>query len=410
MNQFNQIKTRLSVIGLAVLMAVTAACGGGNGAADGSPAEPTGVQASAGSSQTTISWSTVTGASSYNVYYGTTSGVTIATGTKMVNATSPQVVTGLTDGTTYYFVVTAVNANGESVISSEVTATPQQPPASPTGIVVSGGDGKATVSWNYVTGTTSYNIYYSTAAGVTIATGTKLANVTTPQVVTGLADGTTYYFVVTAVNAGGESGVSVEKSATPAATPQPPASPGGIVASGGDSLVTVSWDTVTGATSYNIYYGTSAGVTIANGTQVANVTSPQVVNGLINGTTYHFVVTAVNASGESGVSSEKSATPSATPQPPGNPTGLKLTSPSAGQVSVTWNAVTGATSYNVYYLLAASQPTNAQVLAGAEQSSSSASLTLSGLTSGSTYYVLVTAVNAAGESGTQTSAKPVTVL
>lgn len=283
-------------------------------------------------------------------------------------------------------------------------------PAKPTGIAVSGGDSQATVSWSAVADATSYNIYYGTTAGVTTATGTKIASAASPQVVTSLTNGTAYYFVVTALNAGGESSVSSEKSATPAVVPQLPAKPAGIAASVGDSQVTVSWSAVANATSYSIYYGTTAGVTTTTGTRIASATSPQVVSGLTNGTAYYFVVTAVNAVGESLISSEKTATPSATPLPPASPNGRVVTSPVAGQITVTWNAVLGATSYNVYYLQAATAPTKAQVLASTPAVSATASINITGLTSGATYYVLITAVNAAGESGTQTNAQAITVL
>lgn len=282
------------------------------------------------------------------------------------------------------------------------------PPAKPTGIVVTPGNSQASVTWSAVSDATSYNIYYGTAAGVTTTTGAKIVNAASPQVVTNLTNGTAYYFVVTAVNGAGESVVSNEVSTAP--VPPAPAKPSGIVVSGGDGQVTVSWGAVTGATSYNIYYGTAAGVTTGAGIKVANVTTPQIVTGLTNGTPYFFVVTAVNAGGESGVSSEKNATPAAAPQPPGSPTGRTVTSTVAGQATVSWSAVTGATSYNVYYLQASSQPTNAAVLATAPVNSATASLNLTGLTSGATYYVLVTAVNAAGESGTQTKAQSVTIL
>jgi len=71
-----------------------------------------------------ISWSSVSGATSYNIYWSTTSGVTKTTGTKITGGTSPYAHTGLTNGTTYYYVVTAVNSYGESSESSQVSATP----------------------------------------------------------------------------------------------------------------------------------------------------------------------------------------------------------------------------------------------------------------------------------------------
>lgn len=82
------------------------------------------MTATAGNGQNVINWATVTGATSYNVYWSTTSGVTKATGTKVAGVTSPYTHAGLTGGTTYYYVVTAVNATGESVESSQVSATP----------------------------------------------------------------------------------------------------------------------------------------------------------------------------------------------------------------------------------------------------------------------------------------------
>ena len=292
--------------------------------------------------------------------------------------------------------------------TSDTPAQQPQPPAKPTGVAATAGDTQVAVSWTAVTGATSYNIYYAAAAGVTTTNSTKVVNAAAPYAVTGLTNGSARYFVVTAINADGESALSSEVTATP--VPPAPSKPAGVTVSGGDTQATVSWTAVTGATSYNIYYGTSAGVTTATGTKVANATNPQTVTALTNGTPYYFVVTAVNAGGESAVSSEKTATPAAAPQPPGSPTGRVVTSTVAGQITVTWNQVAGATSYKVYYLQASSTPTKAAVLATTPATGATPPLNVTGLTSGATYYVLVTAVNAGGESGTQTNAQAITVM
>lgn len=86
------------------------------------PGQPTGVTATPGVRQTTISWSPTSGAASYNVYRGTTAGgesttpvATGITGTSYVN-------NSLTTGVTYYYKVIAVNATGGSKASAEASA------------------------------------------------------------------------------------------------------------------------------------------------------------------------------------------------------------------------------------------------------------------------------------------------
>ena len=183
------------------------------------PAAPTGVVASAGNTQNTITWNASTSATSYNIYWSTTSGVTKANGTKissLLSTTYPH--TALTNGTTYYYVVTAVNAVGESPDSSQVSATPStggSSPAAPTSVSAIAGNAQNTITWTASAGATSYNIYWSVTSGVTKANGTKIIGATNPYIHAGRTNGTAYYYVVTAVNAVGESPDSSQVSATP---------------------------------------------------------------------------------------------------------------------------------------------------------------------------------------------------
>jgi hypothetical protein len=71
---------------------------------------------------------------------------------------------------------------------------------------------------------------------------------------------------------------------------------------------TVAWNDVPNATSYNIYWSDTPGVTKKTGTKISNVTSPHKIPGLIKGKKYYVVVTAVNASVESEESEEMSFT------------------------------------------------------------------------------------------------------
>jgi len=287
------------------------------------PAVPTGVIATGGTKQVTLSWGTVASATSYNVYYATTSGVTKLNGTKLTNLTSPAVLGSLADGTNYYYIVTAVNSDGESAPSIQVAAAtlPATPsptaPAAPTAVTAVGGTNQATITWPAVSGAASYNVYWSAAAGVTKTSGTKVAGVTSPYIKTGLSAGSSYYFIVTAVNSVGESAASNQATATTvAAPPAIPAAPTGVTATGGGNQVTISWPAVAGATSYNIYWATTPGVTKANGVKITNATPPYLQTGLAAGTTYYYIVTAVNSAGEGVASTQASAaTNAATPAP-----------------------------------------------------------------------------------------------
>lgn len=91
----------------------------------------------------------------------------------------------------------------------------------------------------------------------------------------------------------------------------PPSAPTGLSTSSANQRIAVSWDAVEGATSYNLYYGTSTGITKGNGTKVSPVTSPYNMVDLNNGTPYYLVITANNSSGEGNPSSEATAIPAA---------------------------------------------------------------------------------------------------
>jgi len=302
--------------GTTYYFAVTASNAGGTGPNSNqlsavpkaaSPIAPVLNTATSGNAQVALSWSTVTGATSYSVKYGTATGVY---GTPVVvgNLTS-YTVPGLTNGTTYYFVVTASNAGGTSSNSNQLSAVPQvASPIAPVLNTATSGNTQVALSWIASTGATSYSIKYGKTSGV-YGTPVVVGNLTS-YTVTGLTNGTTYYFAVTASNAGGTSPNSNQLSATPQ-VPAPPA-PTLNTATPGDSNVALSWTAVTGATSYTVQYGTVSGVYQAE--SVGNVTNFTVI-GLTNGTTYYFVVAAVNANGTSPNSNVMSSvpTPSAIP-------------------------------------------------------------------------------------------------
>lgn len=189
-------------------------------------------------------------------------------------------------------------------------------PTAPTTLNASSGDSSVSLLWNASALASTYNLYYSTTTGVTPSNGTKVSgivsNLTTQS---GLTNGTQYYFVVTAVNAAGESGASNQASATPTAFAPigaAPAAPTGVIAESGDSKVSILWQAPAGAQNHYVYYSKTSGVTTATGTKIGPITGlSTTVSALTNGTAYYFIVTASNASGEGPASGEVTSTPAA---------------------------------------------------------------------------------------------------
>jgi hypothetical protein len=144
-------------------------------------------------------------------------------------------LTGLASAITTFMTSTTSNVCGATVDSSVTSALSNTsivpPPAAPTGVQATAGYGSAKISWNTVTGATSYNIYMAISTGVT-ATSTQLPgyrripNVTSPSDVSTGPTTTTYYFVVTAVSGTSpyvsESVPSAEVSAFVTANALPP--------------------------------------------------------------------------------------------------------------------------------------------------------------------------------------------
>jgi len=360
------------------------------------PPVPTGLAATAGDAKVTLSWTASSGATSYNVYRGTTAGGEAATPIATGLATPSYANTGLTNGTTYYYKVAAVNTAGTSALSAEVSATPKAAvviPAVPTGLAATAGDAKVTLSWTASSGATSYNVYRGTTAGGEAATPIATGLTTPSYVNTGLTNGTKYYYKVAAVNSAGTSALSAEVSATPKAAVVIPPVPTGLAATAGDAKVTLSWTASSGARSYNVYRGTTAGGEAA--TPIATgLTTPSYINtGLTNGTKYYYKVAAVNSAGTSARSAEVSATPKATVVIPPVPTGLAATAGDA-KVTLSWTASTGARSYNVYRGTTAGGEAATPIATGL----TTPSYINTGLTNGTKYYYKVAAVSSAGTS------------
>jgi hypothetical protein len=183
----------------------------------GAPGVPINLVVTAGVGQADVSWSApvsdggspITGYS-LDVLRATTVVRTIS----LAGAGTSTTVTGLTNGTAYSFRVSAVNAvttGASSAASAPVTpAAPATVPGAPTRVVAKAGSRQATVSWlapagNGGSAITGYSVQVVTGgfARTVSVTGTG-----TSTTVTGLANGTSYTFRVSAVNAIGTGAAS----------------------------------------------------------------------------------------------------------------------------------------------------------------------------------------------------------
>ena len=346
------------------------------------PAVPAGLTAAAGNTQVVLSWT----ASSNTLVTGYKIRQTVSSTTTEIDVsgreTASHTVTGLINGTAYSFTIAAVTASTESAQSTAVTATPLTAPS----VTATPADGQVTLIWQAVPGAGSYKVYQGSSTNEILTDSTITG---TSAVVTGLTNGTAYSFWVSAVYTSGSSQSSAVM-ATPAAPTAAPSAPT-LTATAGDNQVTLRWNAVPGATSYKVYQDSSE---IAG--SVSGIT--YTVTGLTAGTSYSFMVAAVNS-----VGSTQSTAATATPLLPAV-TGLMATS-SVEQVVLSWTASadTAVTGYKIRQTVSGTE-TEIDVTG-----MSTASHTVTGLTNGTAYSFTIAAVTAIAESA-QSSAVTATPL
>ena len=187
--------------------------------------------------------------------------------------------------------------------------------------------------------------------------------------------------------------------------------------------VTLQWNNVPGAASYNVYYSRFPGVTKYNGHKIPDAANPIDLTDLEPDTTYYFVVTVVDHTGQSQESREMSFAgmgaagvvdfkdlfeqPSPSPPPPAvkpektqsakqvpAATQKKVQSSGKAQATLAWDSVPGAISYNIYWRNQTGvTKDNGEKIANVKNPH-----TLKDLIPGETYYLVVTAVSKSGES------------
>ena len=173
------------------------------------PAAPLGLAAAVNGTQFTLGWNAAAGAGTYNVARATSAtpfGI-IASALASTFFTD----TNVSAGVTYFYIVAASNSCNQGPFSAQVAVSTV--PAAPTGLTAMPTGTRAFLNWNPLASTASYNVKRSIVSGGPYAT--VASNLTGPPWLdSGLAANTTYYYVVSASNAGGEGPNSAQASLT----------------------------------------------------------------------------------------------------------------------------------------------------------------------------------------------------
>ncbi|MGD1083981.1 MAG: polysaccharide lyase family protein [Verrucomicrobiota bacterium] len=308
------------------------------------PAAPTGLTLTPGNMQATLNWNASPGAATYAIQR------TVITGGAVPNDPGAEVFTnpdgsaptntvngfvtgtnytdtGLANGVVYSYVVSAANANGQSANSAAVSGTPEPLiPATPTGLVATlGVSNLVSLSWNPVASASSYVLQRATSVSG------PYTRVDYPAWLSFLTDGplsnnTTYYYEVASASLAG-----VSTNSAPVSVSIGVAAPS-LTAVAGNAQVSLTWTVSAGATNYVLESSTTNGGPY---TTILTTTNTNYLNtGLVNGTTYYYVVHALGPDGQSPLSAQANATPSAAPA--GSWINTITTSPQGWNVNSNW--------------------------------------------------------------------------
>ena len=218
-------------------------------------------------------------------------------------------------------------------------AAPATVPDAPTSLTATVADAEVTLNWTAPAndgGATIINYIIEYSLNEDFSSSTTAEASTLSYTVSGLANGTLYYFRVAAVNSAGTgaSGTAVSATPAPAAPATVPDAPTSLTATVADAEVTLNWTAPAndgGATIINYIIEYSLNEDFSSSTTAEASTLSYTVSGLANGTLYYFRVAAVNSAGTGASGTAVSATPApaAPATVPDAPTSLTATAADA---------------------------------------------------------------------------------
>ncbi|MES2621394.1 MAG: fibronectin type III domain-containing protein, partial [Bacteroidota bacterium] len=294
-------------------------------------------------SSAVFSWAAVSGAVSYNIRYRS---VGSSTWQNVTSTTNSRTVTGLTASTNYEWQVQAVCSGSASSYTSSRTFTTLASIScgTPTGLTVTNiTSSSAILNWTAVNGATGYIIYYKpTSSSTWISTSAS----TNSKTIAGLLAATPYHWAVYTTCSGVNSGWSSVISFT-TGSGTCTAATGLSAALLNSTTVQLSWNAVSGATSYTLQYWPTGNFTYVWTQSGITLTTFQISN-LPGGTDFQWRILALCSGGQTAFSATSTfaTTGTQTCGTPGSLNTLSITSASAILNSM---PVLGAVSYNFRY-------------------------------------------------------------
>lgn len=348
--------------------------GGGGGTTCNAP---TGLSTNATSTTAAVTWVAVTGASGYSIQWKTSTSATW--NTAVSSTTNAYSITGLTTNTAYDVrVATTCGTTTSAFINGTFTTSASGCVSSPN-LTTLPSPTTALVSWNNVSGATTYRLEWKLASAINWNNSVDLT--TTTYTISNLTANTAYHVRISSI-CGTGTATPTNSLFTTATNSAVCSGPGNFTVLAGTNSASTTWSAVPGAIYYRIQWKLTSAT---NWNPLVSTVNPNYnIANLASGASYNVRVTTLCSTGISAYTTSTFTTASNAASC-GTPTNLTATPNSSGAV-LNWSSVAGANSYSVQWKVSTVSNWNSG------NNSASTAFTITGLNPSTDYNVRVAAV------------------